>query len=191
MTTVGGAWNSHAVPPSASTGLSVATWGSQVWLNQTGHQVMLWHSSDAGRHFSQSAPRALGSVVACRISPEAASSLWAECPTGMMLAFAYSSDAGRTWHTLATPQMAGTGGGGFDPFSPTLAYLDLGQAPAGTSNLYRLSPTSPPHAVGHLPCTSLASLQFTSPTTGVALCASPLGRLLATSDGGSHWRVLA
>jgi len=179
----------------AHMGVGMGAFGSTVWLTQQSrkYNVLLLTSHDSGAHFSQAVAPDLGSVYACHVTATSAASLWAECPTGMLVSFYYSGNGGVTWNHLPSRQFAGTGGGYFDPVSSSLAYLVFGLANAsGPRNLYRVTNKGlTMTAVGKLKCASVNDLVYTDALHGFAACfqhdtwASSV--LLRTSDGGITW----
>jgi hypothetical protein len=162
--------------------------GGNVWLSeQPPGNALLLTSHDGGRTFSKSSPTRLGSVSGCELRAVSSRRLWAECPTGMMVAFHYSSDAGRHWANIPQRQYAGTGGGFFAPITETFAYLDYG---VQTPNVYRVNvPANRETAVGELTCTNVMSAVFTDILHGFAVCAknSASETLERTRDGGATW----
>jgi hypothetical protein len=191
-------WSSSAIPngnsyPWGFLG-NVAAYGSNVWLTEGAKWSLLVSSRNRGTAFSTWTPKwpALASVSGCDLTAVSPSALWASCPTGMEVSFAFSSDAGVKWNEVPTQQFMGTGGGYFDPVSSTLAYLDYG----GTRPLYRISDAGRHMTeVGTLQCSrvnsSVGSFVFTSERRGLGIC-SPEGlwtsaRLVQTTDGGATW----
>ncbi len=67
------------------------------------------------------------------VTPEDA---WAQCPTGMLVSFFYSSDGGARWESVPQRPFAGTGGGFLAPTWNSLAYIDYGETP---NNFYRVN----------------------------------------------------
>ncbi|HEY5439587.1 MAG TPA: hypothetical protein VIJ99_11890 [Acidimicrobiales bacterium] len=191
-------WSSSAIPNGRSYPWgflgNVAAFGSHVWLTEGAKWSMLVSSGNHGISFTTSTPTfpALGSVAGCNLTATSTSGLWAACPTGMEVSFAFSSDGGAQWNEVPTQQFMGTGGGYFDPVSSTLAYLDYG----GSRGLYRVSDAGRDMTkVGSLQCStvnsSVGAIAFTTPRSGLAIC-SPQGlwnsgRLEQTTDGGVTW----
>ncbi len=176
----------------------VTAFGSNVWLTLQGSKTpLLYISHNRGTTFTSAPAPSLGSVTACSLTAESQSSLWATCPTGMMVSFFYSGDAGAQWVNVDRLGYAGTGGGYFDPVSSSLAYLDYGQTgPSRPENLFRITNagrTSLPAGVLH--CDDVFGLVFTDARHGLAICNhhSTLAStyLLRTSDGGSTWSQAA
>lgn len=163
--------------------------GGNVWISeQPSGAPLLLVSHNGGRTFSKSFPKRLGSVSGCDLMAVSSHRLWAECPTGMMVAFHYSSDAGRGWANIPQRQFYGTGGGFFAPITETFAYLDYG---TGSPNVYRVNvPANRETAVGELACTTVTSAVFTNILLGLAVCVKNYTSqvLERTSDGGATWR---
>ncbi|MHB1251140.1 MAG: hypothetical protein ACYC0I_03300 [Acidimicrobiales bacterium] len=169
-----------------------AVLGNRVWLSEQLRKSLLISSLDGGASFKSRVVSKLGSVAGCNLTASSTTSLWAECPTGMMVSFFFSGDAGRSWTSLRgpdLPQFAGTGGGAFDPVSPRLAYIDFGQFPR-TNNVYRVSNRGRAvTAVGTLTCPEVLSMMFTSQSQGVAICSDfQHTHFERSTDGGVHWR---
>jgi hypothetical protein len=113
--------------------------------------------------------------------------IWANCPTGMMVAELRSVDGGV--HFTSVWAYSGTGGMDFDPVTSEVAYRYLGiQSPAvertmdGGSTFTR---------VGQLPSSdgTTAHLTFVDQHDGFALMnsGSHFAPLLTTTDGGATW----
>ncbi len=170
-------------------------YGSDVWISEI--PSVIFYSRNGGRTFKKvTVPRpSLLSVAGFTLTAESARALWAECPTGMQVSFAFSANAGASWTPVPQHQFFGTGGGSFDPVSSTLAYLEYG----GTRPLVRFSDSARvATTVGVLSCSTTNSssniegLVFTNVTDGVAICQPgdnpALGRLERTSNGGRRWK---
>jgi hypothetical protein len=191
-------WTSRSLPLSihlkAGYGFfdpTVGAYGSNVWISEIAHGPgVLFTSHNEGKTFATSSSVHLISVAGCAITAISTSSLWAECPTGMQISFAHSSDGGIRWTSISQHQFFGTAGGYFDPVSTNVAYLDYGETP---HNLYRLSNAGRTStSVGELACYKV-TIEFTSVANGLALCNPTYNRWLLerTSDGGARWsRVL-
>ena len=186
-------WSSRTIPGYRD-GLELnlfGAFGSRVWLDVT-QSGRIDTSNDDGVTFTKATHNKLGSPGTCNLTAVSTKVLWAECPTGMMVAFFYSHDAGAQWTTIPTSSFAGTGGGSFDPVSSTLAYLDYG-ANSTKSELYRITHSgSQLTKVGQVDCSSDLSIAFTDRDHGLALCqqngATTSEELLRTSDGGANWQ---
>jgi hypothetical protein len=193
-------WSSAALPngdafPSGGYVGNVAAFGSNVWLTEGAKWSLLVSSRNHGTLFTTFTPTfpALASIARCDLTAVSNSSLWASCPTGMQVSFAYTSDAGAKWTDVPTKQFSGTGGGYFDPVSSSLAYLDYG----GPRSLYRVNDSGRVMTkVETLQCSkvnsSVGALVFTAAHSGLAIC-TPDGlwsraRLEQTTNGGTTWR---
>lgn len=163
--------------------------GGNVWLSeQPPGAPLLLTSHNGGRTFIKSSPSRLGSVSGCNLAAVSSRRIWAECPTGMMVAFHYSSDAGRGWAKIPQMQYSGTGGGFFAPITETFAYLDYGDV---VPNVYRVNvPANRETVVGTLDCTSVTSAIFTDILHGLAVCVKnyTYATLERTANGGTTWR---
>jgi hypothetical protein len=195
-------WSSAAIPNGRSYPWgflgNVAAFGSKVWLTEGAKWSLLVSSDNHGTSFTTLTPTfpALGSVAGCDLTATSTSALWAACPTGMQVSFAFSSDAGAEWNQVPTQQFMGTGGGYFDPVSSTLAYLDYG----GPRDLYRVSDAGRDMTdVGTLQCSEVNSsinvIAFTTRRSGLAIC-TPQGlwnsaRLEQTTNGGATWNRIS
>jgi len=193
-------WSSAVLPGSArfdGTGWGFfgkpGAYGADVWLSeQTPQNSVVYFSQNSGRTFKKIAAPRLGSVAGCSLTAESTKALWAECPTGMQVSFASSSDAGTTWKSFHQQQFFGTGGGDFDPVSSQLAYLWYGGT--GPFDRYSGSPLVA-NSAPVPPCSTSGSgfgnLVFSNVNDGVAIC-TPGGNvassyLLMTTDGGHSW----
>lgn len=193
----GRAWSFSAVPRAQlpeGMGVGLGAWDHDVWLSeQPPGDAVIYRSHDDGRTFTKIVAAQEGSVSSCALSAFSATSLWAQCPTGMDVSFHYSSDGGVRWQNVPTRQFSGTGGGAFDPVSATLAYFDYGlAAPTGHDNVYRVTDGGRSVVgVGLLKCSDVASLVFTSRSEGLAVCIvnyqASSTVLLRTTDGGAAW----
>jgi hypothetical protein len=178
------------------TGVGIGAYGSNVWLNQqTAAATVMLTSHNQGRTFARSTVAKLGSVSACSLTAASATALWAQCPTGMMVSFFYSSDGGVKWNALPTNLFSGTGGGAFDPVSSSVAYLAYGLNDLrGSKNFYRVTDEGrTTTAVGKLSCRSIVGMVFTNSMDGLAACylgTQSNTSLLHTSDGGAMWSTV-
>ncbi|MBW4078338.1 MAG: hypothetical protein HIU84_07485 [Acidobacteria bacterium] len=169
-----------------------AVFDNTIWISEQTRTALLVSSKDGGKSFKSRPVPSLSSVAGCSLSATSATSLWAECPTGMMASFFFSSDAGRSWRSVLgphDPHFAGTGGGAFDPVSPDLAYIDFGQT-RRTNNVFRVSTARRElMAVGTLTCPEVLSMVFTSRENELALCSDfRHTHFERSTDGGAHWR---
>jgi len=190
-----GTWTTEGLPAPLSKGdFALDVYDSNVWANLQGPRLpLLFTSHNEGRSFTESSKPLLGSVSACNLTPMSPTAVWAECPTGMLVSFFYSDDAGVEWTSISRYEYAGTGGGAFDPVSSSLAVLNFGTFTTRAKDLYVI--TNSGHsmtAVGNLACTSTNNLVFSNATHGLTICqkngsAVSTTYLLRTSDGGRDW----
>ncbi len=191
-------WTFSPLPAALAGGhFALAAYGANVWANFDGpNRPQLFVSRDGGRTFTEHAAPLLASVSACDLTPTSATVLWAECPTGMMVSFFYSQNAGSSWAGISRYAFAGTGGGAFDPVSSSLAYLDFGPFTTRPQDLYAIDgPRHTMRAVGNLRCTSADNLVFVDASHGVALCvqnttSTTTTSLRRTTDGGATWTIM-
>lgn len=187
-------WTVKALPATLSKGgYAFAAFDSILWANRQGpHVPLLFTSRNEGRTFTQSSAPALASVNACGLTPMSANALWAECPTGMLVSFFYSVNAGVHWTAISRYEFAGTGGGAFDPVSSSLSYLDFGPYTGRSKDLYAVTDSGHKMvAIGNLACESTNGLVFSNAKLGLAICQknglAASAYLLRTSDGGRVW----
>lgn len=189
-------WTSARIPVSRTSAEGsffgpITARGSDVWVTETGSRAFVVHSRDAGRTFTLVASPQLLSVTGCALTATSATTLWAQCSTGMLDGYWFSGDAARSWTYVATPKpVAGTAGGLFDPVSADLAYLARG----GTTNpLERI--TNHAHTVatvGRLSCPTIIALTFVDASHGLAACEDYTYSFLeVTRDGGATWHHVA
>jgi hypothetical protein len=174
---------------------NVAAYGNDVWLTEGAKWSLIAMSHNEGVTFATSSSRPLISVAGCQLTAASSMDLWAQCPTGMQVSFAYSSDGRAHWSTVPTNQFMGTGGGYFDPVSNNLAYLEYGM----TLPLERVT-TDGSHItethVGVLSCSrvdsSIDALVFTNRMDGLSICDPgdtwTDAQVERTTDGGTTWR---
>lgn len=167
--------------------------GDRVWLseqNARGESVVLL-STDAGQHFVSFIEPDLACVAPAALVPTTPTTVWATCPTGMMVSFARSVDAGRSWTWLHFPITSGTGGAAFDPVAGDVAMFAHGLSP---NVLYRVSGTrASVTRVVHLPFDENQELSFLNARDGIAIGSFGYtyhDRLLVTTDGGRSWRIV-
>jgi photosystem II stability/assembly factor-like uncharacterized protein len=182
-----------ALVDSGDFNLDISAYKSDVWINEVTHAgSSIFTSHDEGVTYVASSANNLASVNGCGLTALSTTSLWAQCPTGMMESFFHSSNGGATWSNIVQKQFAGTGGGAFDPVSPTLAYLAYG----AMRPLVRISDAGAVATnLGRLDCSkvnsSINALFFSDKDHGLALClpgdSAKSAELLRTSDGGSTW----
>jgi len=187
-------WTSTSIPhssfyPGGFVG-AIAAYGNDVWVSeQLAGPAYVYFSSNGARTFTHFVEPLLGSVSGCDLTAMSPTSLWAQCPTGMMVSFFHSSDGGRRWTSVSPEPMSGTGGGYFDPVSAGLAYIDYGIAP---HNFYRLGTNlSTADHVGELKCHDVL-FAFTDALNGLAMCSQDFETwtLERTVNGGVGWKIV-
>jgi hypothetical protein len=168
-----------------------AGFDKEVWELETSPSgaVNLWTSTNEGRSFSRTAAPKLVSVASCSLTATSTTSLWAQCPTGMTVAFLHSSDVGAHWSSVSQGPFGGTAGGAFDPVTSSVAYLYYGADSVRTPNFDRLTEGGAHSiAVSTLRCLNADALTFTNVERGLLLCANGTSSaILRTSDGGVVW----
>jgi hypothetical protein len=184
-------WTSTPIPQSRTSAAGsffgpLAALGPNVWVTETGSRAFVAQSRDSGRTFKLSASPELLSVAGCSLTATSTTTLWAQCPTGMMEGFWFSGNDGRSW-TYLSLRVAGTAGSYFDPVSPTLAYLTRGEP---TNVLVRITNSARTvTTVGHLGCPNLLALTFVDLNHGLAVCAvNSVTSLEVTANGGATWQ---
>lgn len=193
-------WTALRTPIIPNNGLNggiplVSVDGSSVWLSQwENNGEVIWRSVNKGRTFRSYVEPQLVSINGCSLYPTSTSVLWAECPTGMLVSFYYSSDGGARWVSLPQRPYGGTGGGFFAPVSNSLAFIDYGQTP---NNFYRVNMRNAIAVyVGEVACDNAYSVAFSGPSRGLVACLdngtmSQESFLLSTNDGGVTWHKVS
>ncbi|HVA53928.1 MAG TPA: hypothetical protein VNF05_10505 [Acidimicrobiales bacterium] len=194
------AWTSTTLPHAGTSEVydgefdpNVGAYGNDLWVSEmTPAGSTIFASHDGGTSYSAIAANKLASVSGCALTAVSRTSLWAQCPTGMMASFFHSGNGGVSWSNVSLLPFAGTGGGAFDPVSATLAYLAY-----GVSQPFVRVGGSGHHVttVEKLTCShgnaSIDALVFTDREHGLAICTIPYGTndsvLLRTTDGGVRW----
>jgi hypothetical protein len=190
-----GTWSSVPIPGTgaldgAGVGLSAA--GSLVWLTYQPPrlaQPRLLSSVEGRPPFTSRVEPGLGSVTNCTLAAMPGGVVWAECPTGMLVSWFRSPDAGRRFEPVWTTP--GTGGGALDPVAATVAYRYTGGSPASPQTV-QLSTDGGAH---FRPVSKLAfnpgaraQLLFVNQVQGYALGSEADGpALVYTADGAKHW----
>jgi hypothetical protein len=189
------AWRTLArLPISGEVASQITVRGDRLWLSTQSRQgsPSLLTSTDDGAHFSRVAAPGLPCVAPASLVATSASTLWATCPTGMMVSFLRSVDAGRSWQWLRLPTTSGTGGAVLDPVAGDVALFAHGLSP---NDLFRVSGAAASVGrVSRLPFQVTQALAFVNGRDGLAIgvsTATYLGRLFATVDGGHRWRVIS
>jgi hypothetical protein len=183
-------WVTHALANQAGLALfggSIAAFGPHVWLAElTGNGVaQIDVSSNDGATFALHAEPRLSGPGPCSLTATSPSTLWTACPTGSLVQFDRSTDAGVAWSAVALPRTAGTRAYAFDPLA-----ADLGLYASG-GGLYRSTGAGPAVRRGGFPATGVRALVFTSPTHGLAIgldLATGATSLFASVNGGTSWR---
>ena len=188
-------WSGATIPfTSFDEGYSAGTigaYGENVFFcEQSKSAPLLFTSHNGGVTFTKSVHAKLVSVSGCDLTAVSTKEVWAECPTGMLASFYFSSDAGRTWtwHPLVRREYSNTGGGFFATAGYDFAYLDSGNTPR---NIYRLNVGARRvHAIGELACPAVDSAVFMSVFHAYAICDTNgmTTRLVRTIDGGTTWQ---
>ena len=174
---------------------NIAAFHDDVWELETalnGH-VYLWTSTDGGESFSRALAPKLASVAGCSITPVSTTSLWAQCPTGMMVAFLHSRPTRERTHTVCVARPVWRhGAGAFDPVTSAVAYLYYGAGSVRTTNFDRLTQGGAMSTgVDTLRCSNADALEFTSVERGLLLCAhDTTSQILVTSNGGVSWSTV-
>ena len=164
-----------------------------VWLSEIENNAeVIWRSTNEGATFHETvAPMA--SINGCGLELVTPHDAWAQCPTGMMVSFYYSSDGGAQWASVPQHPFGGTGGGFLAPTGNSVAYIDYGETP---HNFYRVSMKSDVAVhVGELNCEFAQSPVFIAGGSGLVVCttnhvSTQSTFLYATSDGGATWRKI-
>jgi hypothetical protein len=186
-------WTPTALSNQAGLGLfgaKVTAIGTDVWISEamSNGAPRLAVSTDDGSSFSSRSPGGLAAVTPCALFAVTQISLWASCVTGLDVSFVHSGNGGANWTPAKVGPVADTGGGGFAPVTPSVAFVAAGGA---TRDLYRVTGTTGVAAKRDtLPYVSLASLIFTSTTDGLLIGTPVHGttqRLASTANGGRTW----
>ncbi|HEY1761669.1 MAG TPA: hypothetical protein VGG17_03645 [Acidimicrobiales bacterium] len=191
-TTIPSLWRTGTRNDDVFYGPALAAYGDRIWELETGPEIDMWISRNDGRSFASRPEPQLGSVSGCSFTTMSATSMWAECPTGMQVSFLHSSDGGVRWSAIQQTQFFGTGGGAFAPVSSDVAYLDYG-LDNGPNNLFRLTAggrNATP--VADLTCASVPSMIFTNASDGLMLCNENYTSIQVrrTDDGGETWSTV-
>jgi hypothetical protein len=188
-------WIGRSIP-GYSAGLEIAlfgAYGSNVWLDVTQLGLLDTSHNDA-KSFTQRQQSGMGSPGTCELTATSTSTIWAECPTGMLANFQVSTDGGARWRVIPTGEYSNTGGGDFDPVSSSIAYFD--QTPGHkNTKIYRIVNSGRDLVLaGTVNCHQSLSYVFTSKARGMALCLTgpslSSGQLLSTFNGAASWVAL-
>lgn len=189
-------WSTVALANSAGIGTfgaSVTAAGGDVWIAEatTNGSPRLATSHDGGTTFSLRAEPPLSAVDTCAITATSATSLWARCPTGMLVSFLHSTDGGAAWHSIPLGITSNTGGSWFDPVQGDLATFASG---GPGDELETVTGGTKVTRVHHVPLALVSGLVFTAPETGLAAGTPSPGAdkmfLSRTADGGHSWHVV-
>jgi hypothetical protein len=191
-TTIPSLWRTGTGNHDVYYGPALAAYGDSVWELETGAEIDMWTSRNGGRTFARRREPQLGSVAGCSFMTMSATSMWAECPTGMQVSFLHSSDGGAQWNAVQQTQFSGTGGGAFAPVSSDVAYLDYG-LDNGPHNMFRLTAAGRNATpVADVTCASVPSMIFTNASDGLMLCNENYTSIQVrrTDDGGAAWSAV-
>lgn len=197
-----GTWSSIPIPGTArlrNLSIGLAASGGQVSLlvpNEAMGETLLASTRGASPLRVVSHESALISVQGgCDLTATSPSSLWAMCPTGMLVAWLHSGDGGLHFQRVWNP--AGTLGATLDPVSGSLALRYTGLIPGKQGELELTEDGGGTwSAVSHLPFAPgiRVELAFSDAESGYALGSSSSSlagqELLETSDGGHSWSKL-
>ena len=193
-------WTALRLPSIPNNGLNggipeVSADASTVWLSEIENNAeVIWRSTNEGATFHETTEPRMVSINGCGLELITPSEAWAQCPTGMLVSFYYSSDGGAQWESVPQRPFAGTGGGFFAPAWNSTAYIDYGETP---NNLYRVDMKNDVSVhMGELTCAATNSPVFIAGGSGLVVCTSDHGAtqstfLDATNDGGSVWHKVA
>jgi hypothetical protein len=184
-------WTSTPIPESRTSAAGsffgpIAALGTNVWVTETGSRAFVAQSRNSGHTFKLTASPELLSVTGCGLTATSPTTLWAQCPTGMMEGFWFSGNDGRSW-TYLSLRVAGTAGSYFDPVSPTLAYLTRGEP---SNVLVRITNSARTvTTAGRVGCPNLLALTFVDLDHGLAVCAvNAVTYLEVSANGGATWQ---
>jgi hypothetical protein len=191
----GATWSSRPLGLSPETdGVGLGAVGTDLWIEEwlpAGARMLF--SANQGRTFVAWPVGVFSAYTGCVMTAMTSSHLWADCPTGMNHLYEASVDGGHHWSGIDTGGLiASSAGGGFDPVSTDLAYVDVGaDATLHGDDLLRASSDGKTVGVGRLGCSILIGLDFVSRSQGLAVCQETTradsATLLMTSDGGRIW----
>jgi hypothetical protein len=175
--------------------------GSAVWLSyqSLSNGVSYPHLLESTRGtapFVDTPEPDLGGVVACGVAPMPGGAIWAECPTGNLVSYRRSAEAGQGFTTILT--VAGTIGAAFDPVTADIAFAYLGD----DSQILERTTSG---GIGFVPVSRLpfnggsgSQLLFLNQQDGFAVGSFVMNQragtetmeLLQTLDGGTTWTRL-
>ncbi len=135
-------WTALRLPSIPNNGLNggipeVSADVTSVWLSEIENNAeVIWRSTNEGTTFHETTEPRMVSINGCGLELITPADAWAQCPTGMLVSFFYSSDGGAHWVSVPQRPFAGTGGGFFAPYWNSMAYIDYGETP---NNFYRVN----------------------------------------------------
>lgn len=188
-------WTALRLPSIPNNGLNaglpeVSAVGTTVWLSEIENNAeFIWRSTNEGATFHETIEPELVSINGCALELVTPADAWAQCPTGMLVVFYYSSDGGAHWVNVPQRPYAGTSGGFFAPTWNSVAYVDYGES---TNNFYRVNMRDDVAVhVGELGCQITQTPVFVT-DQGLVVCTAEHGStqstaLYSTSDGGALW----
>ncbi|MGC2485705.1 MAG: hypothetical protein WA359_05650 [Acidimicrobiales bacterium] len=192
-------WTAMRLPTIPNNGLNggipeVSADVTTVWLSEIENNAeVIWRSTNEGTTFHETTEPRMVSIHGCGLELITPADAWAQCPTGMLVSFYYSSDGGAQWVSVPQRPYAGTSGGFFAPSWNSVAYIDYGQTP---NNFYRVNMRDDVAVhVGELNCDITNSPVFIAGGGGLVVCTVDRGdssssALYSTSDGGALWRKI-
>jgi hypothetical protein len=187
-------WTALRLPSIPNNGLNggipeVSADVTSIWLSEIeNNDEVIWRSTNEGRTFHETV-EPMVSINGCALDLVTPEDAWAQCPTGMLVSFYYSSDGGARWESVPQRPFGGTGGGFFAPTWNSVAYIDYGETP---NNFYRVNMRKGVAVhVGELACEITQSPVFMT-DEGLVVCTTDHGAtqstfLYSTSDGGAVW----
>jgi hypothetical protein len=191
-------WTALQLPSIPNNGLNggipdVSADVTTVWLSEWENNAeVIWRSTNEGATFHKTTEPKLVSINGCSLDLVIPEDAWAQCSTGMLVSFFYSSDAGAHWVNIPQRPYGGTSGGFFAPTWNSVAYIDYGQTP---NNVYRVNMRDDVAAhMGELNCDITESPVFMA-DGGLVVCTTNRGdssssALFSTSDGGTVWHKI-
>ncbi len=191
-------WKSFALPiaPTMMKGYKavspvIGVFKHSVWVSEQPPKVaVVYYSKNEAATFREVRTRTTLVSMACRLTAESNTSLWSECPTGMQVSFAHSSDAGSTWQYVKQQQFSGPAVARSTripralPFSPTGSVGSWTDSPTTDAPRRRWGRWTVPRT-----STTLTRCSSRRSSRGFAICTPGSGRsaMLDTTDGGHSW----
>ena len=189
-------WTALELPNSPNDALhagdfAVSANNTTLWLSRVDNNAeVIWRSTNEGATFHETTEPRLVSINGCSFEIVEPNYAWAQCPTGMLVSFYYSHDAGAQWTSVPQRPYAGTGGGFFAPAGNSVAVIDYGQS---AHNVYRVDMNDDAATdVGELNCDATNTPVFAAGGSGLVVCTTEAGStssssLYSTSDEGALW----